>query len=70
METPLDNVPPLRDVSGAPFGVGSGLAGGAGGVADIGIAGSTFRLLENICIGLGSPSGMIMGQLFRKVNRL
>jgi hypothetical protein len=36
--------------------VGSGLAGGAGGVAVIGIAGSTFRLLENICIGLWSPS--------------
>src|SRR5436189_2519053 len=53
METPLDKVPPLREVSGAPFGAGSVLAGGAGGVAVIGIAGSTFRLLENICIGLG-----------------
>jgi hypothetical protein len=32
--------------------VGSDLTGGAGGVAVIGIAGSTFRLLENICIAL------------------
>jgi hypothetical protein len=53
MDTPLDNVPPARWASGAPFGAGSGLAaGGGGGVAAIGIAGSTFRLLENICIGL------------------
>src|SRR5687767_5684558 len=55
METPLDNVPPARANSGAPFGAGSGLvAGGGGGVAVIGIAGSTFRLLENICIALSS----------------
>src|SRR5438067_3034233 len=52
IETPLDKVPPGLEVSGAPFPAGSGLAGGAGGVADIGIAGSTFRLLENICICL------------------
>jgi hypothetical protein len=32
--------------------VGSDLTAGAGGVAVIGIAGSTFRLLENICIAL------------------
>src|SRR5205085_982275 len=54
METPLDKVPPARGGSVAPLGgVGSVLAGGAGGVAVIGIAGSTFRLLENICIWLG-----------------
>jgi hypothetical protein len=50
------------------LGAGSGLAGGGGGgVAVIGIAGSTFRLLENICIALVSFE-MIMGQLFTKVN--
>jgi hypothetical protein len=57
IETPLDKVPPpARLVSGAPFGAGSDWAGagGAGGVAVIGIAGSTFRLLENICIALVS----------------
>src|SRR5213595_1454486 len=59
METPLERVPPVRLVSVAPFGIGFGLAAGAGaggGGADIGAAGSTFRLLENICIGLESPS--------------
>src|SRR5438270_4378013 len=58
METPLERVPPGRAVSSVPFGVGdwAALAGAAGGGADIGASGSTFRLLENICIGLGSPS--------------
>jgi hypothetical protein len=60
METPLDSVPPARAASGAPLGVGSGLAaGGGGGVAVIGIAGSTFRLLENICIALSSLVGLV-----------
>src|SRR4051794_13304300 len=51
METPLERVPPCRLNSGVPFDAGSVLTGGAGGGgADIGMAGSTFRLLENICI--------------------
>src|ERR1044072_5090346 len=56
METPLERVPP-RLTSVAPLGAGSGLAGcGGGGVGAIGAAGSTFRLLENICIFGKSPS--------------
>src|SRR5205085_12103442 len=56
METPLDKVPPVRAVSGAPFpAAGFGAAGGVvGSVAAIGMAGSTFRLLENICMILDS----------------
>jgi hypothetical protein len=61
-------MPPGRAISGAPFGVGSGLTGGGGWVAAMGIAGSTFRLPENICIALISFE-LIMGQLFTKVNR-
>src|ERR1044072_5580955 len=56
METPLERVPP-RLTSVAPLGAGSGLAGcGGGGVGAIGAAGSTFRLLENICLFGKSPS--------------
>src|SRR5437764_13383755 len=56
METPLDKVPAVRAVSGAPFpAAGFGAAGGVvGSVAAIGMAGSTFRLLENICMILDS----------------
>src|SRR5205807_1998831 len=56
MVTPVDNVPPARAVSGAPFpAAGFGVGGGvAGSLAAIGIAGSTFRLLENICMILDS----------------
>ncbi len=50
METPLDKIPPALGKSAAPFEVGSGLAGGGGGVGAIGVTGSTFRLPENICM--------------------